>query len=218
MFYLVKTPAWIDKVYKRRVWRIDTNEKELYFTFDDGPHPEHTPFVLDVLKQYNAKATFFCIGKNVKANPAIYQRIIDEGHTVGNHTFDHVNGSKTADATYLANIKAAQQYIDSSLFRPPYGKISSFQVEQLLAPAYNLTTIMWTVLSGDFDAALTKESCRNNIILNAGPGSIVVFHDSEKASERMKYALPEALKYFAEAGYRFLALEPGTSYKKSGPG
>ncbi len=218
MVYLVRTPSWINKVYKRRVWSIDTDDKELFFTFDDGPHPEHTPFVLDVLKAYNAKATFFCIGKNVKAYPAIYQRILDEGHAVGNHTNDHLNGSKTADAEYLANIKLAQQYIDSKLFRPPYGRISSFQVEQLLAPVYDLTTVMWTVLSGDFDVNISKEQCLNNVILNARPGSIIVFHDSEKASPLMKYSFPAAMEFFKEQGFRFSKIGAQTSYKKSGPG
>lgn len=218
MVYMVRTPSWINKVYKRRIWRIDTDEKELFFTFDDGPHPEHTPFVLDVLKQYNAKATFFCIGKNVKAYPVIYQRILDEGHTVGNHTYNHLNGSKTSDTRYLADIKAAQQYIDSKLFRPPYGRISSFQVEQLLAPVYDLTTVMWNVLSGDFDPKINNRQCLNNVILNSGPGSIIVFHDSEKASERMRFALPAAMDYFGKKGFRFCKISPGTSYKKSGPG
>ena len=218
MFYLVKTPAWVDKVFKRRIWRIDTDEKLLYLTFDDGPHPDHTVYVLDLLKQYQAKATFFCIGKNVKAYPAIYQRILDEGHTVGNHTYNHLNGSKTSDAVYLDNIRAAQQYIDSNLFRPPYGRISSFQVEQLLAAGYKLTTVMWSVLSGDFDTRISKEQCRNNVILNAGPGSIIVFHDSEKASERMKFALAETLSFFEKRGFSFVGIPRETSSKKSGPG
>ncbi len=218
MFYLVRTPGWISKVYKKRVWSIDTEEKELFLTFDDGPHPEHTPFVLDLLKQFNAKATFFCIGKNVKNHPAVYQRILDEGHTVGNHTQDHLNGSNNSDAIYLANVKAAQAYIDSKLFRPPYGRISSFQVEQLLSPAYNLTTVMWTVLSGDFDVRISREQCLNNVILNSMPGSIIVFHDSEKASERMRFAVEGMLNYFEKRGFRFSGIPAGTSYKKSGPG
>ena len=207
MLYLVKTPGWINKVFRQRIWKIETQEREIFFTFDDGPHPDHTPYVLDILKERNAKATFFCVGKNVKAFPGIYQRILDEGHAVGNHTHDHLNGSKTADALYLANVKAAQQYIDSKLFRPPFGKISSFIVEQLLSPAYGLSTVMWTVLSGDFDPKMSKEQCLKNVILNAGQGSIVVFHDSEKANERMRYALPAALSYFENKGFTFKKLQ-----------
>ncbi len=206
MFYLIRTPGWVKKVYKNRVWDMNTSGKELFLSFDDGPHPEHTPFVLDELKKYNAKASFFCIGKNVLSYPEIYKRIIEEGHTVGNHTNDHLNGSKTTDARYLENIKLAKQYIDSQLFRPPYGKISGFLVKQLLSPVYGLKTIMWTVLSGDFDVKISKEQCLQNVILNADPGSIVVFHDSEKASERMKYALPKVLEYFAAKGFLFKAI------------
>lgn len=206
MFYLIRTPGWVKKVYKSRVWDITTSGQELFLSFDDGPHPEHTPFVLDELKKYDAKATFFCIGKNVLGYPDIYKRIIEEGHTVGNHTHDHLNGSKTTDARYLENIKEAKQYIDSRLFRPPYGKISGFLVKQLLNPVYGLKTIMWTVLSGDFDVKISKEQCLQNVILNADTGSIVVFHDSEKASERMKYALPKVLEYFAAKGFLFKAI------------
>jgi len=206
MFYLIRTPGWVKKVYKNRVWDMNTSGKELFLSFDDGPHPEHTPFVLDELKKYNAKASFFCIGKNVLSYPEIYKRIIEEGHTVGNHTNDHLNGSKTTDASYLANIKLAKQYIDSKLFRPPYGRISGFLVKQLLSPVYGLKTIMWTVLSGDFDVKISKEQCLQNVILNADKGSIVVFHDSEKASERMKYALPKVLEYFAAKGFLFKAI------------
>ena len=203
MVYLIKTPGWIKKVFKNRIWDINTSENELFLSFDDGPHPEHTPFVLDMLKKYNAKATFFCIGKNVMAYPDIYQRIIEEGHTVGNHTFNHLNGSKTADAVYLDNILQAKQYIDSELFRPPYGKISGFQVKQLLNPVYGLKTIMWTVLSGDFDQKISNEQCLQNVILNARQGSIVVFHDSEKASEKLRYALPVVMAFFSARDFSF---------------
>ncbi len=203
MVYLIKTPGWIKKVFKNRIWDINTSENELFLSFDDGPHPEHTPFVLDMLKKYNAKATFFCIGKNVMAYPDIYQRIIEEGHAVGNHTFNHLNGSKTADAVYLDNILQAKQYIDSELFRPPYGKISGFQVKQLLNPVYGLKTIMWTVLSGDFDQKISNEQCLQNVILNARQGSIVVFHDSEKASEKLRYALPVVMAFFSARDFSF---------------
>jgi peptidoglycan/xylan/chitin deacetylase (PgdA/CDA1 family) len=203
MLYLVKTPGWVEKVYPRRIWNIATEKDELFLTFDDGPHPVHTAFVLDELKKYNAKATFFCIGKNVVEQPGIYRRILEEGHAVGNHTQNHLDGWKTKDAVYLQNIRAAQTYIDSKLFRPPYGKITSFQVDQLLQPGYKLRTIMWTVLSGDFDESLTPRQCLQNVLLNSKKGSIIVFHDSEKAQERMRFALPEVLKYFTARGFQF---------------
>ena len=203
MFYFVKTPRWVEKVYSRRTWKIYSEKDELFLTFDDGPHPEQTAFVLDELKKYNAKATFFCIGKNVLDHPDIYRRIVEEGHAVGNHTQNHLNGWKTKDAVYLENIRTAQKYIDSRLFRPPYGKISGFQVNQLLQPGYKLKTIMWTVLSADFDVKITPQQCLQNVLLNAKKGSIIVFHDSEKAKERMRFALPEVLKYFSGKGFQF---------------
>ena len=207
MLYLVKSPGWIKKVFKSRVWEIHTDKKELFLSFDDGPHPVHTSYVLDELKKYNAKATFFCIGKNVLAYPDIYRRIIEEGHATGNHTFDHLNASKTADDAYLNNIKLAGQCIDSKLFRPPYGRISGFLVDQLLLPGFGLKTIMWSVLSGDFDVKITTQQCLENVLLNAHAGSIVVFHDSEKASEKMEYALPRVLEYFAGKGFDFKAIK-----------
>ncbi len=217
MFYLVKTPEWVKKVFKNRIWDIPTTQKIIYLSFDDGPHPDQTVFVLDELKKYNAKATFFCIGKNVQAYPNVYQRIVDEGHAVGNHTFDHLKANKTQDKVYLQNVLQAKQYIDSKLFRPPYGRVSGFIVKQLRTPAYQLNTVMWTVLSGDFDVALTGEQCLQNVLLNTGPGSIVVFHDSEKASARMRFALPKLLEFFAGKGFEFKAIRL-IEDKKNGPG
>ncbi len=203
MLYFVKTPRWLRFFYKQCIWRIPSDEKSIYITFDDGPHPEITSFVLDELKKYNAKATFFCIGDNVVKYPAIYTRIIEEGHAVANHTFNHLNGWKTSDKIYLDNTAEAMKWIDSKLFRPPYGRISRFQLTQLAAPRFQMKTIMWTVLSGDFDKDILKETCSQNVILNAKNGSIVVFHDSEKAQERMCFALTETLKYFSKKGFQF---------------
>lgn len=203
MFYFVKTPWWLRKLYPMAVWAMPATEPVLYLTFDDGPHPEITPQVLSLLKQYNATATFFCVGDNVRKFPETYRMIIDAGHAVGNHTHNHLNGWKTPDAAYLDNIALASTYIDSHLFRPPYGKITRFQLSQLSLPRFRLKAIMWSVLSGDFDVSLSKEKCLQQVILKAGKGDIVVFHDSEKAATRLLYALPKVLAYFAEKGFRF---------------
>ncbi|RYF85416.1 MAG: polysaccharide deacetylase family protein [Chitinophagaceae bacterium] len=217
MFYLVRTPAWVKKVFPGRLWEVNTTENSVFLSFDDGPHPEATPFVLDELKRYGATATFFCIGKNVEAYPDLYRRIIEEGHSVGNHTFNHLKGTKTIDSTYLQDILHAKQFIHSKLFRPPYGRVSNFIVEQIKQPLYDLTTVMWTVLSGDFDTGITREQCLQNVLLNTKAGSIVVFHDSEKAFGKMKYALPKTLAYFSAKGFRFERI-PVIEDKKNGPG
>jgi len=203
MIRLVKVPNWIQQMFKNRLWQVNTKEKELYLTFDDGPHPLHTLFVLDELKKYNAKATFFCIGKNVAAYPDVYKRILEEGHAVGNHTYDHPNAWRIPNVEYLQNIAKASNYIDSRLFRPPYGKINSFLVNQLASGDSPFTTVMWSVLSYDFDQTIPKERCLKNVLLNSTSGSIIVFHDSDKASDRMRYALPKVLEYFAEKGFCF---------------
>lgn len=203
MFYFVKTPGWLSKFYSKCVWSIPVQEKIIYLSFDDGPHPSITPFVLDELKKYNAKASFFCIGKNVLAHPDVYKKIIDEGHAVGNHSFNHLNGWKTNDEVYLDDIAEAKKYIDSNLYRPPYGRITKFQLGQLSLSRFNLKTIMWTVLSGDFDIKASPEKCLKNVLAKTKPGSIIVFHDSEKANIRMRYALSGTLKHFSEKGYRF---------------
>lgn len=208
MFYFVKTPWWLKKLYPGCIWDIPAGDKVLYLTFDDGPHPQVTPFVLDTLKQYNAKATFFCIGKNVAAHKGIYSNMLDDGHRAGNHTFHHLNGWKSTDEQYLRNILEAGKYIDSNLFRPPYGKITRFQVKLLTgirnSPMNNnFNIIMWDVLSGDFDTKLTGANCTSFVTKHAQPGSIIVFHDSEKAFPRLKEALPNTLEHFSKQGYRF---------------
>ena len=203
MLYFVRAPWWLKKCYPGLVWDIPSREKVLYLTFDDGPHPEITPFVLDELKKYDARATFFCIGKNVEAWPQVYKRILMEGHRAGNHTQDHLNGWKTADKRYFENIGQAAKWIDSNLFRPPYGRISVFQSALLRKPPLSYRIVMWGVLSGDFDINLSSVKCAGNVTKNAGPGSIVVFHDSEKAFGRMKEALPVVLEHFSRMGYRF---------------
>jgi len=206
MFYTPYMPSWLTRLFPSMVWKITTNEKALYLTFDDGPHKTATPFVLDVLKQYNAKATFFCIGKNVQAQPGIYERILNEGHSVGNHTFNHLNGWDTKNQLYIKDIEAAADYIDAKLFRPPYGKVSPF-VARMLRLKLNYTIIMWHVLSGDFDEKISPQKCAENVLLHSKPGSIIVFHDSTKAWSRMHYALPKILEYFNKEGYTFKAIQ-----------
>ena len=206
--YLVKTPFWLRLLYPNLTWRIRGENKTIYLTFDDGPHETATPFVLDQLKQYGAKASFFCIGKNVMTHPEIYQRIIQEGHAVGNHTQNHVNGWKLSDEEYIADFTEAKKHIQSNLFRPPYGRIRRSQQRKLITHHSSLTIVMWDVLSGDFDTNLNGEACLGYVVYHTQPGSIIVFHDSAKAWSRMQYALPKVLEHFTRLGYRFAAL-PG---------
>lgn len=203
MFYLVRSPWWLKRYYSKLIWNLPAKERVLYLTFDDGPHPVATPFVLDELKKYGARATFFCIGKNVQEYPPIYRRVLLEGHRVGNHTQNHLNGWKTDDKKYLENIQDAARLIDSDLFRPPYGRISAMQSVLLRREPFNYKIIMWEVLSADFDLALSGERCMRNVIRHAKPGSIIVFHDSEKAWDRLRIALPRVLEHFSRNGYRF---------------
>lgn len=205
MFYFTKTPGWLKRLYPSGIWSIPTERKVIYLSFDDGPHAGATPFVLDQLRQFNACATFFCIGKNVEAEPDVYKRILNEGHRVGNHTQHHLNGWKTADKKYLADVEKARTLIDSDLFRPPYGRISAFQISNLTR-SLKYKLIMWDVLSGDFDPAVTGKIAAERVIRKAGPGSIVVFHDSAKSFAVIRQALPEVLKYFAGKGYLFKSI------------
>lgn len=200
--YFIKPPWWLKKLYSPCIWEIPTGEKVLYLTFDDGPHPEATPFVLDALKKHDAKATFFCIGKNVAAHTDIYRQVINEGHQTGNHSFNHLNGWKTNTLAYLKDVVKAKDYIDSSLFRPPYGKISHWQISQL-KKSLGLKIILWSVLSADFDEKVSEKKCLENVILNTAPGSIIVFHDSAKAYRNLTYTLPKVLSHYSSQGYRF---------------
>ena len=203
MWYLVKTPNLIKKLYPDSVWSMPAKRKQIFLTFDDGPDKEVTSFVLEELRKFEAKATFFCIGKNVRAEFEIYKQIIDERHRVGNHTFNHLNGWRTNDQVYLDDIFQAKKIIDSNIFRPPYGRITRFQSNAIAGDKFQLKTIMWDVLSGDFDTSISGEDCYLNVVKNVSPGSIIVFHDSIKAKERLQYALPRVLKYFSERGFNF---------------
>lgn len=208
MLYSVKAPWWLSKVfYRGLVWEMPAEAvPAVYLTFDDGPHAQATRFVLDTLDAYEAKASFFCIGKNVAANTGLYEEILQKGHTVGNHTHNHLNGWKTGAGNYIRNITEAAAIINSRLFRPPYGKITLSQSTMLRQanPAWKI--YMWTVLSGDFDTGITGEKCLEQTMMHLRPGAIVVFHDSEKAWERMSYALPRILQYCRQQGWQLKAL------------
>ena len=183
--------------------------KFIYLSFDDGPHPVATPWVLNELGKYDAKGTFFCIGKNVVQFPELYSQILAAGHNVGNHTFSHLNGWKTPVEHYMADIEKATGPINSHLFRPPYGRIRRGQAKRLKSVLQkdNAKVVMWDVLSADFDTSLTGDECANIVLKHAEPGSIVVFHDSEKAFPRLKIALPVVLATLSEIGYSFRNLE-----------
>jgi peptidoglycan/xylan/chitin deacetylase (PgdA/CDA1 family) len=214
-FTPIKTPIVAKRMFPNYVWDIPSTKKTIYLTFDDGPTPEITNWTLDVLKQHNAKATYFCIGKNVKKHPDIFQNILNDGHVIGNHTNNHVKGWRTSTKDYLTNIDKAQKIIDSeiinqkslkaNLFRPPYGQISPKQGKALMQLNYNI--VMWNVLSFDWDNSISNQTCLENVIKNTSDGSIVVFHDSIKASNNMKYALPKTLEHFSKKGFSFKSIK-----------
>jgi peptidoglycan/xylan/chitin deacetylase (PgdA/CDA1 family) len=208
--YFVKTPKLLKLIFKHWFWSFSTKQKAIYLTFDDGPTPEITEWTLNQLQKYNAKATFFCIGKNVKNYPEIFQKILEQNHSIGNHTNNHFNGFKTTKEGYLKNIESCETAIsqfsssgtqNSKLFRPPYGKLKLSQAKIIRQKGYKI--IMWDVLSADFDTSISKEKCFKNVIENTVNGSIIVFHDSKKATEKLKYVLPKILKYYSVKGYEF---------------
>lgn len=182
------------------VWKIPTNEKEIYLTFDDGPTPGVTDWVLDLLDQYNAKATFFCVGTNIVKYPELFNKLIKKEHRIGNHTFDHLNGWTSDKKTYVRNIMKSEDLHSTGLFRPPYGKIPYSEIKRLKE---KFSIIMWDVLAGDFDLSNTGQQCVNNVIHASEKGSIVVFHDSLKAEGNLKYALPLILDHFTKEGFVF---------------
>ncbi len=188
-------------------WRKSTKEKVIYLTFDDGPVPVYTDWVLGQLRQYEAKATFFCVGENIQNYPSIFTKIMEEGHSVGNHTHNHLDGWRTLNTVYRENIRLCQQEMDKfdlngkpALFRPPYGKIKNSQFSTI---EKEYQVVMWDVVTGDFDTRVSPEVCWENARKLTRNGSIVVFHDSEKASPNLYYTLPRFLEYFAKQGFRF---------------
>ena len=208
----VKTPLLAKKVLPNYIWDMPTHDKVVYLTFDDGPTPDITEWTLKVLASYNAKATFFCIGNNIKKHPDIFQQTINHGHAIGNHTYSHVKGWKTKTKDYIDNVELCEAVITNqipnssvvNLFRPPYGQIKPSQGKKLMAMGYQI--IMWDVLSFDWDKNTNQKTCFENVKENAANGSIIVFHDSVKASKNMMYALPQVLDYFSKREYAFKPL------------
>lgn len=196
--------AFIRPFYPGLIWKRETDEKKVFLTFDDGPHPEVTPFVLDTLDRFNFKATFFCIGNNVQLHPNTYKQVIDRGHSTGNHTFNHTNGFKTSLRNYVNEARLAAEHIDSQLFRPPYGKIRRDQLIRIKKMGYDI--IMWSILSGDFDPKLNHKKALNEVTQRTQPGSIIVFHDSLKARKNLEVLLPQYCAYLTENGYTSCSL------------
>ncbi len=195
-------------LYPNFVWRKPSTDKTIFLTFDDGPIPEVTEFVLETLEKYQAKATFFCIGDNINKHPEVFKKVIKEGHSVGNHTFNHLRGWATEDQQYLENTEKCKAEIEkfgikTQLFRPPYGRIKRSQARSILSTN---EIIMWDVLSGDFSQDLSPETVLNKTIKYTESGSIVLFHDSIKANKRMAYALPKFLEHFSAQGFKFSKL------------
>lgn len=206
-FHWIKTNNIIKQLFSNYVWSIPTLDPKVYLTFDDGPTPEITEWVLAQLKEYNAKATFFCIGNNIETHPAIFKKVIDAGHAIGNHTFNHVKGWNTSNKVYVDEAEKCEEQIQehatkdavSKLFRPPYGKIKIQQSRALRKRGYKI--IMWDVLSVDFDPKVTPEKCLQNVINHIENGSIIVFHDSNKAFQNLEYALPKTLDFLKKKGF-----------------
>ncbi len=200
---LVKTPFLLKKLFPKVLWNKNRAEKVVYLTFDDGPTPKITEWVLAELNKYNAKATFFCIGKNAELYPNILMKTIENGHRIGNHTFSHYNAWKTKSATYLEDVEHCSKIIDTDLFRPPYGKITPVLIKKL---EDKFQIILWDIISYDFDATISTEQCYNNVIDNLENGSIIVFHDSEKAIKNLRVVLPKVLEYLHSNGYKMNVL------------
>ncbi|MGB3345245.1 MAG: polysaccharide deacetylase family protein [Aequorivita sp.] len=200
-------PSFVPRLYPERIWAFSRESNSVYLTFDDGPIPGITPWVLDELKKHQAKATFFCIGENVAKHPEIFKRISAEGHAVGNHTNNHLNGWKTETSEYIENVLKCEESLKSNsdpdayqdsklLFRPPYGRIKSSQAKLLQNKGYKI--VMWEIISYDFDAGISEEECLQNVLGKIRPGSVVVFHDSLKAEKNLRYVLPKVLEFLGE--------------------
>ena len=201
---LHKTPIWLKKLYPDFVWQVETKEKKLFLTFDDGPIPEVTEFVLDTLKKFNAKATFFCVGENLTKHPSIARQIVDHGQVIGNHTYNHLRGWQTSTANYIDNVEKGETELlkfhnSRRLFRPPYGRIKRSQAAEL--QGYKI--VMWNRLAWDFDKNLNTERAIKHLNDDAPRGSIFVFHDNIKSFQKMKVILPEVLRHYSNLGFEF---------------
>jgi peptidoglycan/xylan/chitin deacetylase (PgdA/CDA1 family) len=195
-----KIPYILQLFYPNYTWKVNTQQKVVYFTFDDGPHPEITTWVLSELAKYNAKATFFMVGANIEKYPDTFEKVKQSGNAIGNHTFNHLNGWKTKDENYFENINKCKEFIESNLFRPPYGRIKSKQAKHILK---KFKVIMWDKLSRDYDVNLKIDESLKAMKTLPANGSIFVFHDSEKAFKNLKILLPELLKFYSLNGYQF---------------
>jgi peptidoglycan/xylan/chitin deacetylase (PgdA/CDA1 family) len=214
MFYPFRIPSFIQRVFPKYLWSKSMDEEVIYLTFDDGPTPEITPWVLNLLEQYNAKATFFCIGKNLRQHPVLVRQIVEQQHKIGNHSFSHLKGWQTKSKNYINDILQAAEVIQSTtnntainqklLFRPPYGQITKTQANVLIDKGF--TIVLWNILTGDFDPNLNPEKSLKKTLKNTKPGSIVVFHDSLKAKKNLQYILPNVLKHWSQQGYQFKTL------------
>jgi peptidoglycan-N-acetylglucosamine deacetylase len=225
-FFWTKTPKTVKNLLRNFIWEVPNCNNTIYLTFDDGPIPEVTEWVLDILKEEEIKATFFCIGDNIQKHPTIYQRILNEGHKTGNHTFNHLNGWETKTKNYIENFKLCENEIKkfqilnskiqnlkirksdsqlptpiSQLFRPPYGKMTLSQSKKIQKLGYKI--IMWDVLSYDFKPTITAEKCKENVLKNTTAGSIIVFHDSIKAEKTLRKILPEVIQELKNKGFQF---------------
>jgi len=202
-FYTHHTPKWIMKMFPQLIWQKQVDDKILYITFDDGPCPDVTDYVLEILNKYQAKATFFCVGSNVIKYPKLYNTVLQNGHGVGNHTQQHINGFLSKNKNYYDDITTAENSISSKLFRPPYGKIKTSQINYL-KKYYNI--VMWDFLTADFDQDLDIEICKKKMGKYIKPGSIIVFHDSKKANHNLRILLPYLLDKYRHLGYQFHSL------------
>ncbi|MBS1501809.1 MAG: polysaccharide deacetylase family protein [Bacteroidetes bacterium] len=204
--YTVKTPWLVRQLYPSLLWNKQRAGSSIFVTFDDGPIPIVTPFVLNILKKHDAKATFFCIGDNIKKHPEIFEQVKNDGHAIGNHTFNHLKGWVTEDQVYLDNFLQCDHLVHSYLFRPPYGRIKRSQIRLLRKMKPGLQIVMWDVLSGDFDQKLSPEACLQNVLKHTRPDSIIVFHDSLKAFDRLEYVLPRAMDEWRKKGWELASL------------